>query len=288
MPRNLKNVAASVNDRLHTYAIQFDQDFDTVLSLFGHERLIYRLSISDYRDNYVLKGGMLVVQWSRDTGRTTADVDFGVTIKQTEQRIVDDFREIMAIETNDGLVFDIDRISGQSIGRDQVFKGIRLKCTAYLGRTRIRVKIDIGMSDTVSQKILPFEYQSILDFPSASVLAYSPAYVLAEKFQAIMDFELSNGRLKDYFDLYTLRREIEISPAEMQEAILETFSNRGTLVPTNRPLGLSSDYSGNEEKRQLWFRYSRKTNYSELSLETVTNDIWSWLEPICRSIPKSP
>lgn len=287
MPRNLKNLAESVKDRLRSYSVKHNQRFANVLTAFGHERLIYRLSISDYRDSYALKGGMLVVRWAKHTGRVTADVDFGVTIRQTKEKAITEFREILALEVPDGMAFDVENLSVHTIGRKEVFEGVRLKTIAYLNKTRIAIKIDIGTSDAVSPKILPFEYESILDFPSANILAYSPAFVLAEKFQAVMEFELSNGRLKDYFDLYTLRRELDISPTEMQEAIEETFGNRGTPVPTNRPLGLSSEFSDDPEKQQMWVEYSHRTEYSGLSLETVTNDIWNWLEPICRSIPKS-
>lgn len=287
MPRNLKNVAESVKDRLLAYASKNNRRFDSLLTAFGHERLIYRLSTSNYRGNYVLKGGMLVMQWTGAAGRSTADVDFGTTIQQTREKVITEFKEILAIEFNDGIVYDPEKFIVQPIGRVDVFEGIRLKTTAYLNKTRIAIKIDIGMSDKISHKLHPFEYSSLLDFPSANVLAYSPAYVLAEKFQAIIDFELLNSRLKDYFDLYTLRREIEVSPAEMSEAITDTFGGRGTQIPTTRPPGLSAEFSNDKDKQWRWSEYSRQTKYSGISLQMVADDIWEWLEPICKSATKS-
>lgn len=287
MPRNLKDLAASVADRLLRVSQDKGRSYQTCITIYGHERLIYRLSISSHLDFYVLKGGMLVIQLAKDIGRSTGDVDFSSVKQQTKEKILTDFDEILSINVEDGLRFDTDRVTIHNIGKENVFQGIRLKTTAFLKRIRIPIKVDIAMSDETKIQAIPFEYPSILNFPSANILAYSPAYVLAEKFQAIIDKEHLNSRVKDYFDLYSLRRKVYIPSVEMREAISNTFSRRLTPIPTCRPRGLSNVFSNDPNKQILWMEYTRNTEYSAIELITAVDDTWTWLEPICQSLADS-
>lgn len=132
-----------------------------------------------------------------------------------------------------------------------------LRCVTFVcGAVQIPIRVDIAMSDESKIQAIPFEYTSILNFPSANVLAYSPAYVLAEKFQAIIDMEHLNSRLKDYFDLYTLRRRVYIPSVEMREAITNTFAKRLTPIRTFRPRGLSNVFGNDPSKQSRWTEYN--------------------------------
>ena len=152
-----------------------------------------------------------------------------------------------------------------------------------MGKTRIAIKIDIGLTDSYSHKSYHYDYGSLLDFPSAKVIAYSPEYVMAEKFHAIITMELANSRMKDYFDLFLVRRITELSTGEMRDAIIDTFGNRKTVIPKNRPLGLTKYYSLDDQKIVMWNKYTRDTVLNGKDLQYVADDIWEWLEPICRS-----
>ncbi len=101
-----KNIAASVRQRLLNLARAEEQAFDVVLVAFGLERLIYRLSISAHRDRFVLKGGMLVTLWTKDTGRFTRDVDFLSFGPEDEETLKAAIAEILVIDAKDGLIFD--------------------------------------------------------------------------------------------------------------------------------------------------------------------------------------
>tara|TARA_R110000803_G_C11981045_1_gene320759 strand:+ start:2062 stop:2805 length:744 start_codon:yes stop_codon:yes gene_type:complete len=143
------NIAASVRQRLLNLARSEQRVFDVVLVAFGLERLIYRLSVSTYRDRFVLKGGMLVTLWTVDPGRFTRDVDFLAFGDDDDSSLRAAFVDILAIDGGDGLVFDAAQIVTEPIREDQVYGGRRLKTKAYLGKTEIPITIDLGFGDAL-------------------------------------------------------------------------------------------------------------------------------------------
>ncbi|MBB3770161.1 putative nucleotidyltransferase component of viral defense system [Angulomicrobium tetraedrale] len=144
------NMAKSVKDRLLDIARKEGRAFDILLVRFALERLLYRLSISAHRDRFVLKGGMLVTVWVTDDNRGTRDADFLGHGDADPNRLIADFRQIMTIESDDGLRFDIDTLAATVIREEMEYGGIRLKAAAYLERTRIPVTIDIGFGDAMA------------------------------------------------------------------------------------------------------------------------------------------
>ena len=135
MAKAPKNIAASVRQRLLNLARENGRDFQTVLVAFGLERLIYRLSVSEFRDRFVLKGGMLVTLWTADPGRFTRDVDFLGFGNSDEEALRNIFTEVLSIDAGDGLVFDTGELTANEIREDQVYGGKRLRTTSYLERT---------------------------------------------------------------------------------------------------------------------------------------------------------
>ena len=175
MAKASANIAASVRQRLRNHARQNKQAFDVVLVAYGLERLIYRLSVSNYRDRYVLKGGMLVTLWTVDPGRFTRDVDFLAFGEENDSVLIKEFAEILSTDSNDGLVFDTAEITAAPIRDDQVYGGMRLKTTASLDGARIPITIDLGFGDALGNPEYEVDYGSLLDLPGATIRAYSPA-----------------------------------------------------------------------------------------------------------------
>lgn len=215
MAKAPKDISASVRQRLLNLARQEQQVFDVVLVAFGLERLVYRLSISDYRDRFVLKGGMLVTLWTEDTGRFTRDIDFLAFGEDDEASLKEALKAILSIDAGDGLVFDAANLTAAPIREDQVYGGMRLKTVAYLGKTRIPITVDLGFGDALGDPAYQIDYGSLLDFPTASIRAYSPATVIAEKFQAVVSLGIANGRMKDFYDLWALPKSLEIGNDEL-------------------------------------------------------------------------
>ena len=281
MAKPPKDVAASVKSRLLNLSREQEQDFQRVLVSYGLERLLYRLSISDHRERYVLKGGMLVTLWTIDPGRFTQDIDFLAFGHDDEERLLADFTDILGQDAEDGLTFDLNALTAAPIRDDQVYGGMRLKTTAYLKTTQIPIVIDLGFGDAITAPEYEIDYGSLLGMPSATVRAYSPETVMAEKFQAVIALGIVNSRMKDYYDLYAIPRSVEITEEALAKAIKSTFERRETDIPLQRPAGLSSEYSQDTIRQTQWVAYSAGTDVASLTLDHICDDIWARLEPIC-------
>ena len=288
MAKPQTNPARSVKDRLLNISRAENRAFDVLLVRFALERLLYRLSISEHRQRFVLKGGMLVTVWIDDDNRVTRDADFLGHGDADPDKLLDDFRSIMEIEVDDGLIFDVDALSATPIREDLEYGGMRLKTDAYLEKTRIRVIIDIGFGDAMADATHQLNYPTLLDHPSPNIRSYPPATVIAEKFQAMVALGVANGRMKDYYDLWALPRNIEIAPDELDAAIAATFERRGTSVPVERPPGLSAAMVEDETKHRQWRAYAASLELTGLELETVVQAVWELVGPACERLTKKP
>lgn len=258
--------------------------FDVVLVEFGLERLIYRLSISPHKDKFVLKGGMLVTLWTRNRERFTRDVDFLCIGSSDQKAVAELFRETLAIDGQDGLVFDIGKISASAIREDQIHGGVRLRTNAWLGTTKIPMRIDIGFGDALTAPEYEIRHPSLLDLPSASIRAYSPATVMAEKFEALVVLGLANSRIRDYFDLWIILEGQDIGNMELANAIHATFARRGTAIPRTRPQALTPEFADDPAKRRQWTAFAASIALDNVSLNTVTDAIWKRLHPVCTMV----
>jgi predicted nucleotidyltransferase component of viral defense system len=277
-------MARSVKDRLLNIARQEGRVFDVLLVRFALERLLYRLSISVHRDRFVLKGGMLVTVWVEDDNRVTRDADFLGHGDSDPERLAADFREIMAIESDDGLVFDLDALAATAIREEMEYGGTRLKTAAYLEKTRIPVTIDIGFGDVMADATQRLDYPTLLDLPAPNVRAYPPATVIAEKFQAMVALGVLNGRMKDYYDLWAIPRALDIAADDLDAAITATFERRQTAIPTERPPGLSAEMAEDEVKQRQWQAYAASLDLENVSLESIVDKVWELVGPSCARI----
>lgn len=281
-----KNMAASVRQRLLNLAKEQAQVFDVVLVAYGLERLIHRLAKSDYRDHFVLKGGLLVTLWTVDfnSGRFTRDADFLGMGSADEDSLKDAFTDILKIEFDDGLVFDTADLTAAAIREDQIYGGMRLKTKAYLGKTVINITIDIGFGDAMAQPKHTIEYPSLLDHPTSTIRAYSPATVMAEKFQAVVALGAVNGRMKDFYDLWAIPQAQDISDDDLAAAIAATFKRRETEIPLECPIALTPEFTEEVGKLRQWRAYAASINLDQSDLSVLADAIWQKLEPICERI----
>jgi predicted nucleotidyltransferase component of viral defense system len=284
MAKATTNMAKSVKDRLLNIARKEGRAFDVLLVRFALERLLYRLAISVHRDRFVLKGGMLVTVWVADDNRVTRDADFLGHGDADPDRLIADFGEIMAIESDDGLAFDIGALTATVIREEMEYGGVRLRTAAYLERTRIPVTIDIGFGDVMADATQRLDYPTLLDLPSPRVRSYPPATVIAEKFQAMVALGVLNGRMKDYYDLWAIPRAMDIADDDLDAAIRATFERRRTPIPKERPPGLSVEMFGDEGKQRQWRAYAASLEMDTVSLESVIEEVWELVGPSCARI----
>lgn len=273
--------AASIRQRLLDFARAEGRVHEVVLVRYALERLLYRLSISLHRDRFALKGGMLVTRWIGGGNRETRDADFLGFGESTPDELKATFAEIMAAGVDDALAFDVGALRVDQIREGMEYEGVRLRTTAYLDRTRIPVTVDICFGDAVAPKLEQMNYPSILGMEEPSILAYPPAAVVAEKFQAIVALGLINGRMKDYHDLWALPKVLDIRAADLDAAISATFDRRKTAIPSARPDGLSQAFADDAAKRRQWRNYAHSIGLDTVSLAEVVDAAWELVGPSC-------
>jgi hypothetical protein len=275
------NIAASVKQRLLNISREQGRGFDLLLVRFALERLLLRLSKSQFRDRFILKGGMLVTQWFDHDSRETRDIDFLGFGSDEPEAMRSIFAEIMQIKCDDGLMFDIDAITAAPIREAMEYGGIRLRTAAYLEKTRVPIILDIGFGDALADPGQTIDYPSILGMDRPNIRSYPPASVIAEKFQAVVALGLVNGRMKDFYDLWAVPRALEIDAVALDAAISATFERRGTPVPTERPAGLSEAMALDPTAQQRWRAYVESIDLPAEDFRSVLDEIWAILGTSC-------
>ena len=284
MAKQPGNIAASVRQRLLNIARAQGQLFDVILVRFALERLLFRLSVSSHRDQFILKGGLLVTMLVGDEERVTRDADFLGRGDASEEGLKTAFAEIMSITGDDGIVFDVESLTVTPIREEMEYGGTRLRATAYLERTRIPVTLDIAFGDALAEGPQDLSYPTLLEMAAPNIRAYPIATVIAEKFQAMVALGIANSRMKDYYDIWAIPKAIPIPADELDAAIGATFERRKTEVPSARPPGLSAEFIQDETKRRQWRAYAASIELEGVSLDEVVEAIWTSVGPSCAQL----
>lgn len=262
MPDRPRNIGASVRQRLLNLAHASGQPLELLLTRYALERLLHRLSTSPHRDRFVLKGAMLLVTWFAEPHRATRDVDLLGFGDATEAALLETFREIMAIEVDDGVSFDLKGLRIEAIREELEYGGSRLRTTAALAGARIPINVDIGFGDAVVLGIEEIDLPVLLDMPSPHLRAYPPETVVAEKFHAMVVLGRANSRMKDYYDVWMLLAAFDLQPERLRQAIVATFARRGTAIPAEVPDGLSDAFANDAGKLRQWEAFARNLSGS--------------------------
>ena len=259
-PNSPRNIGASVRARLTLRARKRKENVQLVLTHYAIERLLYRLSLSDYSRQFVLKGAMLVKLWTPAPYRTTADLDLLGFGDNAPERIYAVFRNICVLEVpNDGVIFKPETLEVIITRIEVEYGGIRLTMIAEVAGARLPVRIDIGFGDVVTPSVREIDYPSMLDMPAPRLRAYPPETVIAEKFQALVFLGMSNSRLKDMFDLWTISETFSFDGNIIADAIRATFERRHTAIPTVKPIALTVAFSQDATKQAQWRGFLRRT-----------------------------
>mgnify|MGYP003590129352 FL=1 len=264
------NLPASIRARLPQRADATRQDFNLTLTHYGLERLLYRLSISQYADRYLLKGALLFSLWYDQPHRPTRDVDLLGYGPDDVETAVATFREISQIAVDDGIVFDPASVAGSVIRKEAGYGGVRVDLRATLDGARIALQVDIGFGDVVTPAPEPIHYPVLLDdLPAPRLRAYPKYTVVAEKLHAICLLGMTNSRMKDYFDLWVLLTEEDLAPDELRRAVEATFARRRLAMPADLPIGLSDAFAQDPIKQRQWAAFFKKNGLAPRELAEV-------------------
>lgn len=237
MPREPRNIGASVRARLLDRARVERSDFQILLTRYALERLLYRLSVSRHRDRFILKGAMLFVTWVTDPFRPTRDLDLLGHGDNDAEAIAETFRAICAQPVaDDGVTFDVVALTAAPIREEVEYGGVRVRTTATIAGARISIQVDIGFGDAITPAAVEIDYPVLLDAPAPHLRAYPVETVVAE-------LGVANSRLKDFYDLWVISRTFELRQAALVEAVQRTFERRGTTLPSDIPVGLTDEFA---------------------------------------------
>lgn len=244
MPREPRNIGASVRARLLDRARAERSDFQILLTRYALERLLYRLSVSRHRDRFILKGAMLFVTWVTDPFRPTRDLDLLGHGDNDAEAIAETFRAICAQPVaDDGVTFDVAALTAAAIREEVEYGGVRVRTTATIAGARISIQVDIGFGDAITPAAVEIDYPVLLDAPAPHLRAYPVETVVAEKFEALVTLGMANSRLKDFYDLWLIAQTFEFRQPVLVDAVRRTFERRETTLPTDTPVGLSDEFA---------------------------------------------
>ena len=269
------NLSASVRARLANLARDQKEDFQELLSRYGRERLLYRLSVSGHQERFILKGALLFSYWTGAPHRPTRDMDL-LSYGEPEIALLEKvFRELCEIEVEpDGLAFQPESVHGARIKEEEKYEGVRLHMIALLGNARIPMQIDVGFGDRIVPGPEEIDFPTLLDFPSPHPKSYPRETVVAEKFEAMVKLGMLNSRMKDFFDLWTLSREFSFDAQTLSKAIKTTFETRSTPIPTVAPMALTSEFCDDQQKNTQWKAFLRSRAL------TVTQSLFQKSRPL--------
>ena len=249
---------------------------EIILRNFMLERFLERISVSKYKDNFILKGGMLIAAMVGIDTRSTMDLD--ATIKGqslSESEIVSILRDIIDIFIDDGVVFNYRDI--EEIREEADYPGYRVYIGAVLDKTRQTLKIDITTGDFVTPKEIEYNFKLLFEDRSINILAYNIETVLAEKFETAITRGVTNSRMRDFYDIYILTKMQDINLDIFREALKKTVEKRQTVQQMSGITDVINNIFADAVMIDLWSKYQNKYSYAaDITWEMAINAV-KWL-----------
>lgn len=246
-----------------------------VLQMFLFERVLERLANSNYRNNFILKGGLLISSMLGISERTTMDMDTTVRgISMEEEEIVSVVKEILLVDVDDGIKFMLKTI--EPIREDDAYNNFRVHLTAQYGKINAPMKIDITTGDTITPAAVQYSYPLSFEERSIPILAYTLETVLAEKYETIIRRNIGTTRARDFYDLHMLYQyhKDEIRMDILKTAVLHTARKRGSLEEINDWKEVLHDIREEPILNQLWKNYTSENSYaSKLAFSEVLDTV---------------
>jgi len=282
--KQVRNIAASVRARLLNEARMRHRPFNEMLQYYAMERFLFRLAASAYGKSFLLKGALMLRAVGAEMSRPTMDIDLLGKVSSEHWSLRQVFEECVAIEVADGMTFDPKSINIQNIAEDADYHGVRIRFNGLLGTARIRIQIDISFGDKVTPGPMWVDVPQILDFGVPRFRACPPETAIAEKLQIMVSLEAINSRMKDFYDIYLMSQHLEFKSTVLAAAVLATFTNRGTDIPTDTPLALSSEFGEVPGKQEQWNAFVKGLYTDDVpSLDQVVSWLSGFLMPVLRS-----
>jgi len=253
-----------------------------ILQIFMFERVIERLSKSDYRENFILKGGLLISAMVGIAERTTMDMDTTVKgIRMEEDQLWEAVKNILDISLEDGVAFEIKDI--QPIREEDDYNNFRISVQGIYGKMRIPMKIDITTGDTIIPSEIIYQYPFLFEDKTVSVMTYPIETILAEKYETIIRRNVETTRSRDFYDLHLLF-QIYQDRADwklLRQATYATAKKRKSLIKLEDSERIIQALKQSDSITLLWQAYQRRNEYAHgISYEDVMDSVEKYAEMI--------
>ena len=266
----IKN-AKSLMDKSRNLAASCNITVNEVLQNYMFERVLERLSVSKYKNNFILKGGLLLSSIMGIDTRTTMDMDTCIKgIELTDEQLYEVLQEILNIDVGDNVSFEIK--NSKPIREEDTYGGLRYNIVAKFDNIKVDLSIDIATGDLITPHAIEYDYKMMFEDRNLKIMTYNIESIIAEKFQTVISRGILNSRMKDYYDLYYLITYKEFSKENLKNAIIKTFNKRNTDIESiNKVI---DEIEKSEFVKELWISYSEKYQYARcLEFKNVINSI---------------
>ncbi len=265
-----EDLKIKVKERAHAYNLE-PQD---IMQMYFFERLLYRISISEYKYNFILKGGLLLSAIFGDERRTTQDMDtmikgLPMDIKQLTRII----KKIVSIDCNDDIKFEV--LTSKDIRLDDIYGGLRIKLIGYKEHLQVPLSIDITVGDPITPRELEFKYKCMFDDSYINIMAFNLETIIAEKFETFITDNIINTRNKDFYDLYMILENYysKLNKEQLIKAIKNTFERRNVEFDIDKiksnfeAIKISDRLKHNFENFKIKKQYAKNISYEEVMNE---------------------
>lgn len=252
-----------IKGRIKSVAKQNNADARTLMRIYMMERFLERLAQSEYRDNFIIKGGILVTAMIGVAHRSTMDID--TSMKNLNLSAEDALRvvnQVKDIDLDDGVSFEVKDVS--NIMDEMEYPGIRVTMNANVGRLITPLKIDISTGDVITPRAIEFNYDLLLEDRSISLWSYNLETILAEKLQTVLARGILNTRMRDFYDIRMLldTYKDKVNKAVLKDAFAATCKKRGTDHLQEQAEEIIKIIEANEQLQVLWRAYEKKYSYA--------------------------
>lgn len=264
-----------IKGRIKSVAKQNNADARTLMRIYMMERFLERLAQSEYRDNFIIKGGILVTAMIGVAHRSTMDID--TSMKNLNLSAEDALRvvnQVKDIDLDDGVSFDVKDVC--NIMDEMEYPGIRVTMNANVGRLITPLKIDISTGDVITPRAIEFNYDLLLEDRSISLWSYNLETILAEKLQTVLARGILNTRMRDFYDIRMLldTYEDKVNKVVLKDAFAATCNKRGTDHLQEQAEEIIKIIEADEQLQVLWRAYQKKYSYAaEIDYASVINGV---------------
>lgn len=247
--------------------------------MFFFEKILDRVSVSKYKHNIILKGGLLLSSIIGEDMRTTKDMDASLrSITLEKENIYEIFNEILSIDLKDNTHFEI--IDIKDIRAEDEYGGFRINVLGVFEQLKVNMFIEVSTGDVITPKEIEYKYKCIFEERKIPIFAYTIETILAEKFETIITRSVLNTRLKDFYDIYILFDE-NVNKEQLLSAIKNTFRNRETNIDIEEFKEVVDLIRNDKTMINNWIKYSNKFHYAkDISFDDIINKLDKIIELI--------